>query len=196
MKGKKKIAALILAGIMCVSLTGCGIVTIVPKGQEALFTGEEETDISASSADDWTQVVEEITENAEDLATVAADADSSTTYSVSFTGTVSEYNTDSPKGYLLVEVDGVDDEVHIQVGSVYSGTTIRDSQTLRAFQDFENQTEWSEYGSALNDEVQTNVVDANGIGDDTVGSTITVIGCYKPSSDGVITVTPVSVTVE
>lgn len=113
----------------------------------------------------------------------------------SASGTVEEYNTDSPKGYLLVSVEGVSEEVHIQVGNVFSGTTVRDCQTLKGYEDFTNQTEWSQYAKTLNDEVLTNVVEPLGDLNTLVGATVEVVGCFTPAS-GEIVVTPVSLTVQ
>lgn len=187
-------AAALLTAVLCIgTLAGC---KVIPKGTEAEYTGEVQFDASAEAAGDWAAVAEEITGKAEDLsAVVSAGIASGETYCVSFTGTVSEYNTDSPKGYLAVSVDGVSAEVQVQVGSVYSGTTVRDSQTIKNYESFTNQTEWSEYAKTLNSEVQTNVVDPLGDLSALNGKTVTVVGCASGSSDKVV-VTPVSLSAQ
>jgi len=175
------------------ALTGC---KIIPKGTEAEYTGIVQFDASAEAAGDWAKVAEEISGKAEDLASVmSAGPASGITYSVSFTGTVTEYNTDSPKGYLVVSVDGVSTPVQIQVGKIYSGTTVRDSQTVKAYESFTNQTEWSEYAKTINNEVQTNVVDPLGDLSALNGKTVQVVGCFAASGEKVV-VTPVAITVQ
>jgi predicted lipoprotein len=168
---------------------------VIPKGTEADYTGKASFDASAEAAGDWASVADEITGNAQELSAVTVDAVASQTYSVSFTGTVTEYNTDSPKGYLVVTVDGVSEEVRVQVGSVFGGTTVRDAQTVKAYEDFTNQTEWSEYAKTINSEVQTNVIDPLGDLAELEGKTVEVIGCYTPSGDTIV-ITPVSLTAQ
>ncbi len=175
------------------TLTGC---KVIPKGTEAQYTGEVEFDAGAEAAGDWTAVVEEITGKAENLSSVlSAGPASGTSYSVSFTGTVSEYNTDSPKGYLVVNVDGVAATVQVQVGKVYSGTTVRDAQTVKAYESFTNQTEWSQYAKTINDQVQTNVIDPLGDLSALNGKTVEVVGCFSGAGDTIV-VTPVSITAQ
>ena len=65
---KKKLILIVTAVIMVMSMTACGMVTVVPIGQESSFTGEEAFDSSAESSNDWTAVVEELTTNATDAA--------------------------------------------------------------------------------------------------------------------------------
>ena len=192
---RKRLTALSLLAFMVIATTGCGIVTVVPIGQEASFTGQSTFDASAEAADSWDLVVEEITGNAKDLGETVGSMASGTTYAVTFTGTINEHNTDTPKGYLDVSVDGVSQAVHVQVGKVYSGTTVRDAQTVRAFKDFSNQTEWSEYAKTLNTNVNDNVV-ANIDLDGSVGKTATFVGTFAADSSDTIIVTPVAITVE
>lgn len=196
MKKFRPIAAALVLLLLAGCLTGCGIVKVIPKGTEGDYTGVVEFDAGAEAAGDWAAVQEGVMGQAQDLSgLLSAGTENGTAYSVSFTGTVEEYNTDSPKGYLLVSVEGVSEEVHIQVGNVFSGTTVRDCQTLKGYEDFTNQTEWSQYAKTLNDEVLTNVVEPLGDLNTLVGATVEVVGCFTPAS-GEIVVTPVSLTVQ
>ncbi len=191
---KKKLVLIITACMMAMSMTACGIVTVVPIGQEGSFTGQEAFDSSAQSSDDWTAVVDEIKGNAADAAgTLGGDLGDGT--AVSGTAKIVEFNTDTPKYYLLVEVDGFDGEVQIQAGGVYSGTALRDTQTLRVFQDFTNQTEWSQYAKALNQEVDAQVVAPLSIDESVAGKTVTFTG-VAASGGGKIVITPVEMTIE
>ena len=196
MKQNRSIVILLVTSMLVVLLTGCsGIVKIIPAGTESEYTGQTVFDASSVAADDWTAVSTEIAGSAAPLADTLANAQSGSAYSVSFTGTISEYNTDTPKGYLAITVDGVANEVRVQVGSVYSGTTVRDAQTVKAYESFTNQTEWSAYAKTLNSQVQANVVDPLGDLSALVGSTVEVVGCFTPAADAVV-VTPVSIAVQ
>lgn len=196
MKKAHSIVILLLTAVLAAALTGCsGIVKIIPAGTESEYTGQTVFDAGSVAAGDWAAVAQEITAAAAPLADALGSAQSGAAYGVSFTGTVSEYNTDTPKGYLAISVNGVSDEVRVQVGSVYSGTTIRDAQTVKAYESFTNQTEWSAYAKTLNGEVQTNVVDPLGDLSALVGSTVEVVGCFTPAS-GAVVVTPVSIAVQ
>ena len=192
---KKTLAVILAVAMLAVCMTGCGIVKIIPKGEEAKYTGEQVFDAGAEAASDWTNIQNEIVGKAADLAGTLEADENGVTYCVSFTGTVEEYNTDSPKGYLRVSVEGVDDEIHVAVGNVFSGTTVRDSQTFKEYGDFTNQTEWSQYAKTVNSEVLVNVIEPLGDLSVLVGKTITVVGCYTPAT-GAVVVTPVSVAVQ
>ena len=191
---KKKLVLIITACMMAMSVSACGIVTVVPIGQEGSFTGQAEFDSSAESSSDWASVVEEVKGNAADAAG-ALGGDLGDGTAVSGTAKIVEFNTDTPKYYLLVEVDGYDGEVQIQAGGVYSGTALRDTQTLKGFQDFTNQTEWSQYAKALNKEADTQVVAPLGLDESAAGKTVSFVGAAT-ASGGKVVITPVEMTIE
>ena len=83
----------------------------------------------------------------------------------------------------------------IQLGSIYTGTAVRDVQTVKSFGDFTNQTEWSQYAKALNSQVDKEVVSPLAINDSVKGKTVTVIGAAT-SSGNQVNVTPVSIVIE
>ena len=87
------------------------------------------------------------------------------------------------------------DTVKVQIGSIYSGTDVRDIQTIKNFESFTNQTEWSQYAKALNAQVDSLVVAPLSIDDSVVGKTVTLVGAAS-ASGGEITITPVSMTIE
>lgn len=191
---KKKLVLIITACMVAVSVSACGIVTVVPIGQEGSFTGQEEFDSSAQSSSDWASVVDEVKSNAVDAAgALGGDLGGGT--AVSGTAKITEFNTDTPKYYLLVEVDGYDGEVQIQAGGVYSGTALRDTQSLKGFQDFTNQTEWSQYAKALNQEVDAQVIAPLALDESAAGKTATFVGAAT-ASGGKIVITPVELTIE
>lgn len=194
---KKRVFFMAIAAVMAVSVTGCGIVKVVPIGEEAAYSGEEVFDSAAESSSDWEQVAAEITDEAADLAEVLDGDGVGTAAAVSGTAKIVEFNTDTPKYYLLIEPEGYtgDAEIRIQAGGVYSGTALRDVQTVKNFESFTNQTEWSQYGKALNSEVDTQVVAPLALDDSVAGKTVTFAGAATESA-GTVTITPVSLTIE
>ncbi|WWR14935.1 DUF2291 family protein [Lachnospiraceae bacterium JLR.KK008] len=191
---KKKLVLMITAVMASLSITACGIVTVVPIGQESSFTGQQEFDSSAESSNDWTAVVDELKANATDAAqAIGAGVGGGT--AVTGTAKIVEYNTETPKHYLLVTLDGYEGEVQIQAGGVYSGTALRDTQTLKGFESFTNQTEWSQYAKALNKEADTQVVAPLGLDESVAGKTVTFTGAAAESS-GKIVITPVEMSIE
>ena len=91
--------------------------------------------------------------------------------------------------------EGYDGEVQIQAGGVYSGTALRDTQSLKGFQDFTNQTEWSQYAKALNQEVDAQVIAPLALDESAAGKTATFVGAAT-ASGGKIVITPVELTIE
>ena len=176
---KRKLSLIAALALSAVCLTGCGIVTVVPIGEEASFTGQQEFDSSAESSGDWAAVAEEITGAATDLVEVL------------------EFNTETPKYYLLITPEGYSgsEEFRIQAGGVYSGTAIRDAQTVKNFESFTNQTEWSQYAKALNEQADTQVVAPLALDESAAGKTVTFVGAAVQSGD-TVTITPVSMTIE
>ncbi len=191
---KKRVSLIVVSILLAMSLVGCGIVTVVPIGQEASFTGKEEFDSGAQSSDDWSAVVEDIKASAADISEVLGNGADGT--AVTGSAKIVEFNTETPKHYLLVEVDGYSGgEIRIQAGGVYSGTGIRDAQSVKAFEDFANQTEWSQYAKALNQEADTQVVAPLGIDESVAGKTVTFTGAAAESG-GTVTITPVEMAIE
>lgn len=191
---KKKLVLIITAVMMAASVTACGIVTAVPIGQESSFTGQQAFDSSAESSNDWAAVTGELKETATDAAeAIGAGVGSGT--AVAGTAKILEFNTETPKYYLLVELEGYDGEVQIQAGGVYSGTALRDTQTLKGFESFTNQTEWSQYAKALNKEADTQVVAPLGLDESVAGKTVTFTGAAAESGSKIV-ITPVEMTIE
>ncbi|MDO4344795.1 MAG: DUF2291 family protein [Eubacteriales bacterium] len=190
---KKKIALILAAAVAAGTLTGCGIVKVVPIGEEAAYSGKKTFDSAEESGNDWAAVVEEISGAAVDVAEALKGDGVGDGLAVSGKGEIVEFNTDTPKYYLLVDVDGT--EIKIQAGGVYSGTAVRDVQTLKNFESFTNQTEWSQYGKALNKEVDAQVVAPLALDESVAGKTVTFVGAAVESG-GAVTVTPVSMTIE
>ena len=195
---KKRFAAAMATALalFTISMTGCGIVKVVKIGEEAALTGETVFDAGAESQGSWGAIVEEITGNAQEVS--AADFDvTSGAFPISATGKIISVDQESNKGNLTVELDGYsgDKTFKIQIGPVYSGTSVRDAQTQKIYSDFTNQGEWSEYALALNDLVNTNVVTPLALDSSAAGKTITLVGVYSASATSTITITPVSMSI-
>lgn len=193
---KKKIIWIVLAVVLVVFLALSA--KVIDKGTEGQYTGEVAFDASASSGDDWSAVLGEITGKAEDIASVdlAALGDGR---AVTLKGTVTGYESKASgkKNTITVVPEGYagDAVFTVQLGSIYSGTAIRDTQTVKAFGDFTNQTEWSAYAKALNSEMHDKVVVPLNIDEGIQGKTVTIVGAATGSGKD-INITPVAITIE
>lgn len=193
---KKKIIWIVLAVVLVVFLALSA--KVIDKGTEGQYTGEVAFDASASSGDDWSAVLGEITGKAEDIASVdlAALGDGK---AVTLKGTVTGYESKASgkKNTITVAPEGYSGDAvfTVQLGSIYSGTAIRDTQTVKAFGDFTNQTEWSAYAKALNSEMHDKVVVPLNIDEGIQGKTVTIVGAATGSGKD-INITPVAITIE
>ena len=193
---KTKIALI----VVCVALVAFLAMSakVIDKGTEGQYTGEVAFDASASSSGDWDSVVSEITQNAQDIATMDLSA-LGDGKAVSLKGTVSAYvsKASGKKNSITVAPEGYSGSAvfSVQLGSIYSGTAVRDAQTVKAFADFTNQTEWSQYAKAINSQLDELVVAPLAIDESIQGKTVSVIGAATASGDEV-TITPISMTIE
>ena len=187
----------VLAACTAVTFTGCGVVTVVPIGEEASYTGKQEFDSAAESEGDWSSVVADISQKAQDLVELLNGDGITETTAVKGTGKIKEYNTDTPKHYLVVELDGFTGtkEIRVRTDGPNSSTAIRDLQSLKNFESFTNQTEWSSYGKELNKQALAQVIDPLEIDESVVGKTVTFTGGAEAGADAV-TITAVELTIE
>ena len=195
MKSRRILA--VLAACTAVTFTGCGVVTVVPIGEEASYTGKQEFDSAAESEGDWSSVVADISQKAQDLVELLNGDGITETTAVKGTGKIKEYNTDTPKHYLVVELDGFTGtkEIRVRTDGPNSSTAIRDLQSLKNFESFTNQTEWSSYGKELNKQSLAQVIDPLEIDESVVGKTVTFTGGAEAGADAV-TITAVELTIE
>lgn len=177
-------------------------VTLLEKGVKAKVD-------SAAFADEnyESQIVPFILENAVDLATLDAaiqadpmaagaqygkrDGDNAA-YSVptKFTAVGGELKGD----LLVLEVEGVDTLVYLQVGPALNGTAIRDVSGLVNFGFFENQLAYQDAGTKLNDKVRDTVL--AGIDKTTLtGKTMNIIGAFSLANTKQYAIVPVSLEV-
>ena len=195
MKSRRILA--VLAACTAVTFTGCGVVSVVPIGEEASYTGKQEFDSAAESEGDWSSVVADISQKAQDLVELLNGDGITETTAVKGTGKIKEYNTDTPKHYLVVELDGFTGtkEIRVRTDGPNSSTAIRDLQSLKNFESFTNQTEWSSYGKELNKQALAQVIDPLEIDESVVGKTVTFTGGAEAGADAV-TITAVELTIE
>ena len=193
---KKKIILIAVAVVLVVFLALSA--KVIDKGTEGQYTGVVAFDADASSSGDWETIVSEISDNAEDITTLDLSA-LGDGKAVKLTGTVSEYvsKAGGKKNSITVVPEGYtgDAVFSVQLGSIYSGTSIRDVQTLKVFGDFTNQTEWSQYAKALNAQVDEMIVAPLSIDESIQGKTVTIVGAATASGSEV-SITPVAITIE
>ena len=171
---------------------------IIDKGTEGQYTGEVAFDASASSSSDWDQILSEITGNAEELSALDLSA-LGTGKPVRLTGTVTEFisKASGKKNSITIAPEGYsgDYTFTVQLGSVYSGTVLRDLQSLKVFGSFTNQNEWSAYAKAINEQMHSEVIAPLSIDESISGKTVSLVGGATASGKEV-TITPVSFSIQ
>ncbi len=199
---KKKLIWIIIAVVLIVFVV-CNM-KVIDKGTESQYTGVVVFDAQSSSSGDWDNVVSEITGKAVDITTIET-LDKSTLglgTAVTVKGTVAEYSSKATgkKNSITVVPDGYTGDVVfvVELGSIYTSTNtaLRDTQTAKSLtNDFTNQTEWSQYAKALNDQSYANVVTPLSIDESIQGKTVTIVGAATASGT-TVTITPVSMSIE
>ena len=193
---KKKILLIAVAVVLVVFLAMSA--KVIDVGTEGQYTGVVAFDAKASSGGDWEKIVAEISGKAVGADTVEI-ADFGKGRAVTLRGTVSDYSSkaNGKKNTLTVVPEGYtgDRTFTVQVGSIYTGTTVRDVQSVKTFGDFTNQTEWSQYAKALNSQLHENVVVPLAIDANIKGRKINLTGAAAASGTEV-TITPVAIVIE
>ncbi|KXF75768.1 hypothetical protein ATN84_17515 [Paramesorhizobium deserti] len=114
-------------------------------------------------------------------------------FPVSFTGVVGERKSH----YNTVAIEGLPPEINVRVqtGPALTGTDLRDSTGTIQFDQFTNQIEYQDAGSAINNQVKKAVladIDPNAL----TGKTIAVVGVFKLVNPKSWIVTPVRLEVQ
>lgn len=196
------------------TMTGC--VKVVKIGEEAQYTGKTEFNAGDNVAEIWeSQAVPELQEKAVELADFLKEANGDLkslvdqygkysmgtsgeiNYVVKGTGTVTEVNQEKKAGYMTVKLEGYDGtlEISIQIGSVYKGSSIRDSLDIIKFGDYTNQQDWAAVSQSINKVVDEQVVrpaDPASLKDKTISFT----GCFTANDNTKILITPVEMEVK
>lgn len=173
---KKRILALTLALAMVFGTTGC--IKVVKIGEEGALTGEVKFSATDSVSELWDAAVEDIEGKAIELPTFLEEANGdlaslvdkygkysmgtsgTISYAVKGSGVVEEVNQEKKSGYLTVKLDDYDgpEIVKIQIGSIYKGSSTRDTLDIINFGDFTNQQEWAAISQELHTLIDTNVI--------------------------------------
>ena len=173
---KKKIMALALAFSIVLGCTGC--VKVIKIGEEGKYTGKVEFNAADAAANLWEDAVANIQEKAVDLPTFLTEANGNLTslvdkygkysmgtsgsisYAVKGTGVVEEVNQEKKAGYMTVKLDDYDgpEVIKIQIGSVYKGSSTRDTLYIVSFGDYTNQQEWAAVSQELHNAIDANII--------------------------------------
>lgn len=205
---KKKLLALGLTLVLAVSLTGC--VKVVKIGEEAQLTGKQEFNATDSVQGMWESAEANIEEKAVDLPDFLTEAggdlkslvdkygkysmgtSGSISYAVKGTGVVEEVNQEKKAGYMTVKLDGYDgpEVIKIQIGSIYKGSSTRDTLDIIRFGDYTNQEEWAAVSQELHSQIDANVIQPADPGS-LQGKTIEFVGTFTADSNDELLITVV-----
>lgn len=209
---RKKWIAAFLAGALAVLASAC---TVVPIGHEDEYTGNAAADIGGSMQEIWPEIETNIEEKAIDAPTFLVEANGdlkslvdkygkysmgnsgTISYAVTGNGTVEEVENDKKAGYIVVNLDGYDgpEVVKLQIGSIYKGSSTRDTQDLLTYGDYVNQEEWAEVSQELHNVIDQTVVQPADPAN-LQGKTITFVGTFTVDGDDELLVTPVKLEVQ
>ena len=205
---KKKLLALTLTLVFSVSLTGC--VKVVKIGEESTLTGKQEFNATDSVQGMWESAEANIEEKAVDLPAFLTEAggdlkslvdkygkysmgtSGTISYAVKGSGVVEEVNQEKKAGYMTVKLDGYDgpEIIKIQIGSIYKGSSTRDTLDIIRFGDYTNQEEWAAVSQELHSQIDANVIQPADPGS-LQGKTIEFVGTFTADSDDELLITVV-----
>ncbi len=206
---KQKILVCVLAAVLTMT-TGC--VKFVKTGEEAAITGATEFNAGDDVSNFWESAalpemenkaadLSEILTNAagdlgklssEDYAKYSMGDKGELTYTVKGTGTIKEAVTEKKAGYIVVTLDNYSgsDVIKIQVGTVFKGTSVRDSLNFIDFNDYTNQIEWAEVSQSINTLIQEKVINPIGYDAFETGKKVEFLGAFTVGSSDEILITP------
>lgn len=210
---KKKLLALTLTLALAVSLTGC--VKVVKIGEENALTGKEEFNATDSVQGMWESAEANIEEKAVDLPAFLTEAggdlkslvdkygkysmgtSGTISYAVKGTGVVEEVNQEKKAGYMTIKLDGYDgaEVIKIQIGSIYKGSSTRDTLDIIRFGDYTNQEEWAAVSQELHSQIDANVIQPADPGS-LQGKTIEFVGTFTADSNDELLITVVKLEVK
>ena len=211
---KYVLVAGLAAAVMAASMTGC--VKVVKIGQEAELTGEQEFDAGDNVAEIWeSKALPELQEKAVELADFLIEANGDMkslvdkygkysmgtsgeiNYVVKGIGTVEKVNQEKKAGYMTVKLEGYNgsEEISIQIGSVYKGSSIRDSLDVIKFGDYTNQQDWAAVSQNINKMIDEEVVQKADPAS-LEGKKIAFTGCFTANDNTKILITPVELEVK
>ncbi|HIW20951.1 MAG TPA: DUF2291 domain-containing protein [Candidatus Dorea intestinavium] len=210
---KRRLMALcIILGMLATTLTGC--VKVVKIGEEDKITGKKEFNAGDNVAGIWeSDALPELEEKAVDLKTFLTEAngdikslvDKYGKYSMGTSGeinyvvkgsaVVEEVNQESKAGFMTVKLDDYNgnETIKLQIGSVYKGSSVRDSLDFIKFGDYTNQEEWAAVSQSINALVDENVIKKADVSS-LKGKTIEFLGTFTATDNEEVLITPVQLT--
>lgn len=214
---KKKVCVAMLAlALTATTTTGC--VKVIKTGEEAALTGATEFNAGDDVANFWdTTALPEMQEKAAELSEVLTNAGGDLasladqdyakysmgdkgelTYTVKGSGTIAEVVTDKKAGYITVTLDDYSgaEVIKIQIGTVFKGTSVRDSLNFIDFNDYTNQIEWAAVSQEINSLIQTNVIDPIGYDTFQTGKQVTFTGAFTVSGGEELLITPTELSIQ
>lgn len=210
---KKMILSLLAVSMTALLFTGC--VKAVPIGEEGKLTGEVAFSASDSVTELWESAVANIEEKAVDLPAFLTEANGdlksladkygkysmgntgTISYSVKGSGTVTEVNQEKKAGYMTVTLDGYSgsETIRIQIGSIYKGSSTRDTLDIVNYGDYTNQEEWAAISQELHAKIDEAVVKAADPAS-LQGKSISFVGTFTADSDDDLLITAVRLDVQ
>ena len=210
---KKKIIALVLALTFVFGCTGC--VKVIKIGEEGKYTGKQEFNAADTAASLWENAVANIEEKAVDLPTFLKEANGdldslvdqygkysmgtsgTISYAVKGTGVVEEVNTEKKAGFMTVKLDGYEGSeiIKIQIGSIYKGSSTRDTLDIINFGDYTNQQEWAAISQELHNSIDANIIKPADPAN-LVGKTIEFTGTFTVDGNDELLITTVVLNVQ
>lgn len=207
---KRMIPLLAAIAILC---TGC--VKVVPIGEEGKLTGEVTFSATDSVTELWENAVANIEEKAVELPVLLTEANGdlksladkygkysmgtsgSISYAVRGSGTVTEVNQEKKAGYMTVALDDYSGSeiVKIQIGSIYKGTSTRDTLDIVSYGNYTNQEEWAAISQELHTKIDETIIKP---ADPATlqGKRISFVGTFTADSDSELLITVVELDVQ
>lgn len=210
---KKRLLALALTAVLAVSATGC--VKVVKIGEEGALTGKTEFNAGDSVSGFWEEAEANIEEKAVELPAFLQEAggdlksladkygkysmgtSGSISYAIKGAGTVEEVNQEKKAGYMVVKLDRYDgpETIKIQIGSIYKGSSTRDTLDIINFGDYTNQEEWAAVSQELHSKIDANVIQPADPGS-LQGKTVEFVGTFTADSNDELLITAVKLEVK
>ncbi|WP_413728094.1 DUF2291 family protein [Sodalis sp. RH19] len=113
-------------------------------------------------------------------------------FAVSVTGAISEVNTTSRNGQIVIKSDDAAGEVNVQIGPTFRGTDLRDSYRGLSYADFNDQNLFGDFSKAINQQAINTVAKQTFA----VGGKVTVYGVFSAfdTPQPPLLITPVKIT--
>ncbi len=210
---KRVIALAMVIAVAMTAMTGC--VKVVKIGEEGKLTGKTEFNANDSVSAMWGELVADIEGKAVELSSFLEEANGdmasladkygkysmgtsgSISYAVKGTAVVQEVNQEKKAGYMTLKLDGYDgpEIIKMQIGSIYKGSSTRDSLDIIDFGDFTNQEEWGAISQEIHSLIDANVVQAADPSS-LSGKNIEFMGTFTAEGNDELLITPVSLTIK